>query len=63
MVNRRKIRQLSTCKRKVRYPAKRVAEAVLWRISSRKNDFSMHTYYCDWCHGYHIGHMRGRKNR
>lgn len=50
------------CSRKVRYPIKRIAHRVAKKVRQRSGE-DVWEYRCQFCDGYHIGHVPSSKRR
>jgi hypothetical protein len=49
-----------SCSRKVVHPSEDIAEAHRRVIEASTGDGPLHTYRCDFCPGWHVGHIARR---
>lgn len=47
-----------SCYRKARYHTEKVAEKMRKQLQRMKGEERLHSYSCEFCGGWHVGHMK-----
>lgn len=59
--------KFNQCFRKKYYPSKPDADIAVSRLMDHPDNYEpqspLHSYYCEFCGGYHVGHNRKREKR